>query len=102
MAQWSALSEVLKHGNDTVRFTWSELDRLVGGLPPSATKHRAWWSGDRAHVRVWRAAGYTLAELDPGRGVTFVRAFRPAALQQRSPSVTPPAATEDTVLPQID
>jgi len=80
MGQWSALTGALTQ--DTVKLTWSELDHLVGGLPPSAAKHRAWWSGDRPHVRVWRAAGYSVATLDPGRSVTFVRvgaAQRPAA-----------------------
>jgi hypothetical protein len=46
---------------------------LVGGLPPSATKHRAWWSGDRPHVNAWRLAGFTVTNLVPGREVTFTR-----------------------------
>jgi hypothetical protein len=75
MAQWNALTAALRH--DRVTFTWPELDRLVGGLPASATNHRAWWSGDRPHVRVWRAAGYALDGLDPGRSVTFVRISQP-------------------------
>lgn len=78
MARWTALQEVLDGAAGTsVRMTWPELNALVGGLPPSAARHRAWWSGDRAHVRVWRAAGYTVADLVLGRQVTFVRSPRP-------------------------
>jgi hypothetical protein len=67
MAHWTALTELLSRGDDSFRLTWPELERLVGGLPPSAAKHRAWWSGDRPHVRGWRSAGYAVADLDQGR-----------------------------------
>lgn len=50
---------------------------MVGGLPASAERHRAWWSGDRPHVRAWRSAGYSIADLVPGEGVTFVRIAEP-------------------------
>jgi hypothetical protein len=80
VAHWGALRAALTSGDDCVRFSWLELDRLVGGLPPSAAKYRAWWSGDRPHVRVWRSSGYRVADLQPGRTVTFVRAFRPAGV----------------------
>lgn len=45
----------------------------MGGLPASATYHRAWWYGDRPHVHAWRLAGFTVTDLVPGRAVTFVR-----------------------------
>jgi uncharacterized protein DUF6884/GIY-YIG catalytic domain-containing protein len=73
MAHWTALTDLLSRGDDSFRLTWPELERLVGGLPPSAAKHRAWWSGDQPHVRGWRSAGYAVADLDRGRSVTFVR-----------------------------
>jgi hypothetical protein len=92
MAQWSDLTAALVH--DTVRFTWLDLAGLVGGLPASAQNYRAWWSGDRPHVRVWREAGYTIADLDPGRSVTFVRHPRSRAPQQR-----PSADSSIPVLP---
>ncbi|QJY50705.1 hypothetical protein HOP40_17800 [Pseudonocardia broussonetiae] len=57
-----------------MRMTWAELQALVGELPASAEKHRAWWGGDRSHVRAWRNAGFTVGGLDPGREVTFVPA----------------------------
>lgn len=74
MPRWSLLTEYLAQQDDVVVLTFPELDRIVEGLPPSATRHRAWWSGDRTHVRAWRDAGYRMASVDLGRSVTFVRA----------------------------
>ena len=73
MATWRKLTDYLSGSGEQVMLSWSEFDRIAGGLPPSATKYRAWWSGDRPHVRAWRAAGYKLASLDLGRSVTFIR-----------------------------
>lgn len=73
MADWSLLQSALGRVDESVHFTWDELDALVGGLPASATNHRAWWSGNRTHVNAWREAGFAIANLVPGREVTFVR-----------------------------
>ncbi|MFL1596232.1 hypothetical protein NQ854_25405 [Rhodococcus ruber] len=73
MAQWDSLIDRLEAAGPSVRVSWQDLDTLVGGLPPSASKHRAWWSGDRPHVHAWRSAGFTLADLQMGQEVTFVR-----------------------------
>lgn len=73
MADWRSLIDALDTADDSVRYAWDELDALVGGLPASATNHRAWWSGDRPHVNMWRGAGFTVTNLVPGREVTFKR-----------------------------
>lgn len=72
MANWPSLIERLTHASGPVHLPWTDLESLVGGLPPSAAKHRAWWTGDRPHVRAWRAAGFTIYGLVPGQEVTFV------------------------------
>jgi hypothetical protein len=77
VASWNALRVVLEEARAPVRMSWSELGRIVGGLPPSAVNYRAWWSGDRPHVRAWRAAGYTVVGLVLGEEVTFVRTGEP-------------------------
>jgi uncharacterized protein DUF6884/GIY-YIG catalytic domain-containing protein len=73
VAEWSNLRSMLDAATSPVRLTWPELERIVGGLPPSASRHRAWWSGDRPHVRVWTSAGYRIANLVLGAEVTFTR-----------------------------
>jgi hypothetical protein len=73
MADWSLLGSALGRVERSVRYTWDELDALVGGLPLSATNHRAWWSGDRTHVNAWRQAGFTVTDLVIGQEVTFTR-----------------------------
>ena len=67
----------------------------MGGLPASATSHRAWWSGDRSHVSAWRLAGFTVANLVPGREVTFART-RP-----RTRPVTDSAISVGAGAPQV-
>lgn len=73
MGNWSSLQSELGKVETSRRYTWAELAALVGGLPPSAAKHRAWWGGDRPHVNAWRAAGFTVSNLAMGHEVTFVR-----------------------------
>ena len=84
MADWNLLRSALNSAGDSVRFTWDELDALVGGLPASATNHRAWWAGDRPHVHVWRSAGYSVRNLVLAREVTFTRGGATSAV----PAVT--------------
>lgn len=82
MADWGSLTRRLVRADKSVRLTWIELDALVGGLPPSAAKHRAWWMGDRSHVRAWRDAGFTVDGLVLGREVTFVPMSQPAKIPE--------------------
>ena len=72
-AQWDKLSRVLAASGDTVVLSWLDLAALVGDLPASASNHRAWWSGDRPHVRAWKSAGYEASRIRFGVDVTFVR-----------------------------
>lgn len=71
-SDWHALHRLLNDQVGAVTVSWETLDELVGGLPPSALKHRAWWSGDRAHVNTWKSAGFRLDTVRPGVSVTFL------------------------------
>lgn len=68
MANWRPLRDALAPVVDRMTFDWSDLDVLVGGLPPSAHNHSAFWKGDRSG---W--PGFTTAEVRVGTSVTFVR-----------------------------
>ncbi|GAB2622673.1 hypothetical protein GCM10027067_38540 [Pseudactinotalea suaedae] len=68
MANWQPLRDRLGRVGDSITLDWDEIDRLVGGLPPSATDHTAFWGGARP---AW--AGFRAHEVRVGREVTFVR-----------------------------
>lgn len=52
----------------SVTMTFVEIDELVGGLPDSARRYRAWWSNERdgSHVQAhaWMETGLRVARLD--------------------------------------
>lgn len=73
MSDWGLLRSALDRVDESVRYSWAELEAIVGDLPASAANHRAWWSGDRTHVRAWRAAGFSAEDIVLGHEVTFVR-----------------------------
>ena len=87
MPRWSALTDHLLASGDTSRLTWDELADIVGGLPPSASNHPAWWSGDRTNVRAWKDAGFRLATVSLGKDVTFVREVSRTRATSASPTV---------------
>ena len=68
MADWSPLRAVLSEIDVQATFDWSELDALVGGLPRSAYDYSAFWKGNRSG---W--PGFTTADVEIGKSVTFVR-----------------------------
>lgn len=97
MADWGALREALRAAGDSVRYTWDDLEALVGVLPASATRHRTWWSGNRAHVNAWRQAGFTVTDLAPGREVTFSRVSHAETTAREAPTPRPDRRQADAV-----
>ena len=61
----------------TIRMTFRDIDRIVGGLPNAAKKHRAWWSNSTAftHARHgWLAVGWKASEVNMDEGhLVFLR-----------------------------
>jgi hypothetical protein len=57
MPNYKELTAYLKSQNQpTVVLSFSQIERIVGILPKSATEHRAWWSNSTAsqhHARYW-------------------------------------------------
>lgn len=68
VADWTPLRQALEHVETSLTLPWSELDALVGGLPPSAYSYSAFWKGDRSG---WR--GFATTNVLVGHQVTFVR-----------------------------
>ena len=83
MSKYDPLSDFLKSKNhDRVPMTFEELERLIDDtLPPSARKHRAWWSNNPSNsviTRAWLDAGYITRNVDlGGERLVFRRAAQP-------------------------
>lgn len=56
-------------GERCVEMTYGAVDRLVGGLPPSALRNRTWWANNsQVQARAWRAAGWHVDRVDMSAG----------------------------------
>ena len=69
MSKYAALEAHLRElGQDTVSMTFADIERLIGAnLPPSAFKHRPWWSNNPSNSVIthsWLKAGYKTANVD--------------------------------------
>lgn len=78
MAKYDPLFEHLyRAGDDPVTMSFNEVAVLVGGLPASAERHRAWWGNevDPQHVqaKAWVNSGRQVSAVDvAAKTVTFV------------------------------
>ena len=69
MSKYAPLAEHLRGSSQTiVCMTFGEIERVLGTkLPPSAFKHRAWWSNNPTNsviTNAWLEAGYKTANVD--------------------------------------
>lgn len=72
MAKYDPLRDVLNSMStrDRQRLTFAAIDELVGGLPNSAHRHRAWWANDPTHIQAsaWLEGGRVVEEVDQAAG----------------------------------
>jgi hypothetical protein len=78
-------------GADFVSMSFAEIESIIGApLPPSARKHRAWWSNNPSNSVItyaWLAAGYRTEQVDiASEKLVFHKADTP-------PNGPPPAST---------
>ena len=76
------------------RVTFSEIERILGfKLPPSARRHRPWWSNNpdnSAITKAWLAAGFRTEQVDmAGETLVFSRA-KPRSSASGSSEAHPP------------
>ena len=61
--------------------TFEDIEEVIGSkLPPSARKHRAWWSNNSTNnpmTLAWRAGGYESASVDMAHGNLVFRKVSP-------------------------
>jgi hypothetical protein len=85
MSKYAPLAEYLKRkGHEQVAMTFAEIERVTGvKLPPSATKHRPWWSNNPKNsvmTKVWLDAGFESEQVDmEKRRLVFRRVRAPKA-----------------------
>jgi len=79
MSKYGPLRDHLsKRQFSRVPMTFDEIEKVIeGALPPSARKHRAWWSNNPSNSVItyaWLEAGFRTAEVSlEGERVVFVR-----------------------------
>ena len=81
MSKYEPLGEYLKNqGKELVPMTFAEIERVTGvALPPSAKKHRPWWSNNPSNsvmTKVWLDAGYESEQVDMERRKLVFRRVR--------------------------
>jgi hypothetical protein len=85
MSKYAGLGDYLKRQHrETVPMTFSEIEKITGTkLPPSARKHRPWWSNNPHNsvmTKVWLEAGFASEQVDlTKRKLVFRRVRTPKA-----------------------
>jgi hypothetical protein len=83
VAKYEALGDYLKRqSRDRVPMTFAEIEKVTGTkLPPSAHKHRPWWSNNPNNsvmTKVWLNAGFESEQVDmTSRKLVFRRIRQP-------------------------
>jgi hypothetical protein len=101
MTKYEPLHERLRRAAGTVELTFQEIDALVGGLPPSARRHREWWgnSVNETHrqAAAWLAAGAAVEHVSLERErVRFRRTGSAAApIPDQAPAPAQPGEPDD-------
>jgi hypothetical protein len=84
MAKYEPLRQHLEGlQTDEVTLSFDEIERMVGGLPPSAYEHRAWWANTRSHPNAvaWLDAGWELTDVKFGSQHVRFRRVGPPAIE---------------------
>jgi hypothetical protein len=82
MSKYAQLGDYLKKKQaERVPMTFGDIERITGvKLPPSARKHRPWWSNNPDNsvlTKVWLEAGYESEQVDmEARKLVFRRVHR--------------------------
>ena len=95
MSKYGALGDYLKRQrHDLVPVTFADIEKITGTkLPPSAHKHRPWWSNNAKNsvlTKVWLDAGFASEQVDmPGRKLVFRRVSKPEPADEAAGGAKP-------------
>jgi hypothetical protein len=92
VSKYEALGQFLRQQRTSeIPMTFAEIERVTETrLPPSARKHRPWWSNNPKNsvmTKVWLEAGFRTEQVDMERGRLVFR-----RTQDGGPAGTPPRA----------
>jgi hypothetical protein len=85
MSKYSPLGDYLRRqSRERVPMTFGEIEKITGAkLPPSAHKHRPWWSNNPNNsvlTKIWLDAGFESEQVDmTSRKLVFRRVRKPKA-----------------------
>jgi hypothetical protein len=75
VGKYDPLHDRLTGGQRPIQLEFAEIALLVGGLPPSAYRHTAWWSNNpirHVQAQAWLDAGRRVTNVDLiGERVSF-------------------------------
>lgn len=97
MSKYTPLADFLKkQDRDFVPMTFADIERVIGTrLPPSASKHRPWWSNNPDNsvlTKAWLEAGFESEQVDmAGRRLVFRRVRAPKVEGKESEMAFHPA-----------
>jgi hypothetical protein len=76
---------------DRIQMTFTEVEDLVGRLPDSARRHRAWWAnGSHVEAQAWREAGWRVDSVNQAaEEVVFARGSTGPPRQEAHPVTVP-------------
>jgi len=100
MGKYEALGRFLsRQWTSEIPMTFAEVERITGTkLPPSARKHRPWWSNNPRNsvmTKVWLEAGFETEQVDmAGQKLVFRRVRKPSEVGGTPPSLAPSDVTE--------
>src|ERR1700722_12789244 len=99
--KYGPLREHLSHTTGTrVHMTFKAMEDLVGRLPDSAYRHRAWWGNNDANVeaKAWLDAGWRVESVNQAAGeVVFTRDADGQRLTAARPAISRPAYVDQQV-----
>jgi hypothetical protein len=99
--KYGPLREHLSGNTGTrVHMTFKAMEDLVGRLPDSAYRHRAWWGNNdaTAEAKAWLHAGWRVESVDQAAGeVVFTRAADGQHLTAARPTISRPGYVDPQV-----
>lgn len=99
ISKYEILADHLRESPGTsLQMKFSEIEAVVGSLPDSARKYRAWWSNNASHTHArqgWLAAGWKTKNVDmAAQRLTFMRG--PSAMRSLNGPLGPGGGLRST------